>query len=218
MPRFARSLLAAATLLFASLSPAAPQPAPEAMVKDVTQEVLSTLRDDKAIGAGDSRRAAELIESRIAPHFDFLRMTELALGRHWADANDAQREELAKAFRSLLVRTYANALTAYKDQTVTFKPMRNGANGDEAIVQSQINQPGRQPVDLDYRLERANGEWKVIDVSVAGVSLVTNYRAGFDKEISSGGIEGLLKTLREKNADAAAKPPRAGAAPTRGSK
>nr|WP_173361275.1 ABC transporter substrate-binding protein [Aromatoleum aromaticum] len=195
---FARSLLAV-VLLLASLLVAAQSKAPDALVKDVTEEVLKILSEDKQIRSGDSTRAAELIETRIAPHFDFPRMTALAVGRHWTQANEEQRSRLAEEFRTLLVRTYANALTEYRDETVTFKPMRQGPDAKEVVVQSQINKPGGQPIDLDYRLVDKGGEWKVIDVTVAGVSLVTNYRSSFNNEISSGGIEGLLKALQEKN-------------------
>lgn len=197
MPIFARSLFAV-LLLFASLLAAAQQRAPDAMVKGVTEEVLTILREDKQIRS-DSTRTAELIETRIAPHFDFPRMTALAVGRHWTQANEEQRRQLSDEFRTLLVRTYANALTEYRDETVTFKPMRKGPDSKEVLVQSQINKPGGQPIDLDYRLVDKGGEWKVIDVTVAGVSLVTNYRSSFNNEISSGGIEGLLKALQEKN-------------------
>ncbi len=209
MPMFARSLLAV-LLLLASLLVAAQQGAPDAMVRDVTEEVLTILREDKQIRSGDSTRAAELIETRIAPHFDFPRMTALAVGRHWTQANEEQRRQLSEEFRTLLVRTYANALTEYRDETVTFKPMRKGSDAKEVLVQSQINKPGGQPVNLDYRLVDKGGEWKVIDVTVAGVSLVTNYRSSFNNEISSGGIEGLLKALQEKNRNPQAPVPTAG--------
>jgi phospholipid transport system substrate-binding protein len=172
---------------------------PTALVQGVTDEVLSILREDKALQGGDRKRAIELIETRIAPHFDFSRMTSLAVGRAWQQADDAQREALTKEFRTLLVRTYSNALTSYKDQTVTFKPARGGGNDDEASVHSQINQPGAAPVPLDYRLWRRDGEWKVYDVVVNNVSLVTSYRGSFASELDSGGIEGLLKALQSKN-------------------
>jgi len=188
-----------AILLLLTSFAAVAQDAPDALVKGVTEDVLSILRADKSIQSGDSRRAAELIETKIAPHFDFQRMTALAVGRSWTQANDGQRKQLADEFRKLLVRTYANALTEYRDQTVSFKPMRPGADANEVLVQSQINKPGAQPVGLDYRLTKAGGDWKVIDVVVANVSLVTNYRSSFATEVSNGGIDGLVKALQEKN-------------------
>lgn len=207
MITIARWLLSA-LILFATAPAAAQERGPDALVRDVTEKVLSILREDENIRRGDATRAAQLIEEHIAPHFDFPRITALAVGRAWAQADAAQREALTKEFRALLVRTYANALTQYKDQTVTFKPMREGQDPSEAIVQSQINQPGAQPVALDYRLSKDSGEWKVIDVSVANVSLVTSYRSSFAAEVSSGGIGGLLAALQAKNREVQPAAPR----------
>jgi len=194
-------LLFSALLLFATIPAAAEERAPDALVKGVTEEVLSILREDEQIKSGDTKRAAEVIETRIAPHFDFPRITALAVGRPWAQADPAQREALTNEFRTLLIRTYANSLTRYRDQTVTFKPVRKGGDPNEVMVNSQINQPGGQPVALDYRLARSPDGWKVIDVAVANVSLVTNYRSSFATEVSNGGIDGLLKALQAKNRD-----------------
>lgn len=171
----------------------------EQLVKDVTTEVLRILRDDKEIQSGNRQRATALIENKVAPHFDFPRMTGLAVGRAWQQADAAQRQALTGEFRTLLVRTYANALTAYRNQTVSFKPTPRPAAGNEVVVRSQIEQPGGQPIALDYSLARADGGWKVFDVVIADISLVTNYRSSFAGEVSKGGIDGLLKALREKN-------------------
>jgi len=192
-------LLFSALLLVAGTPAAAQERAPDELVKSVTEEVLAILREDRQIQSGDTKRAAELIETRIAPHFDFPRITALAVGRAWGQADASQREALTEEFRKLLVRTYANSLTRYRDQTVTFKPLRPGNDPNEVRVSSQINQPGGQPVALDYRLARTANEWKVIDVAVANVSLVTSYRSSFASEVSSGGVEGLLKALQAKN-------------------
>lgn len=171
---------------------------PDALVKNVTEEVLSILRKDKDIQSGDRQQAIDLIETKVAPHFDFTRMTRLAVGRSWQQADAEQRKALTAEFRALLVRTYANSLTAYRDQTVSFKPSR-GATGDEVTVRSQINKPGARPISLDYSLARSEGGWKVFDVEIADVSLVTNYRNTFAGEVKKGGIAGLLKALQEKN-------------------
>lgn len=171
----------------------------EQLVKDVTTEVLSILRADKDIQSGNRQRATALIENKVAPHFDFPRMTGLAVGRAWQQADAAQRQALTGEFRSLLVRTYANALTAYRNQTVSFKPTSRPAAGNEVVVRSQIEQPGGQPISLDYSLARSGDGWKVFDVVIADISLVTNYRSSFAGEVSKGGIDGLLKALREKN-------------------
>lgn len=172
----------------------------EALVKNVTEEVLSILREDKGIQSGNRQRAVTLIENKVAPHFDFARMTSLAVGRAWREANAEQRKALTEEFRTLLVRTYANSLTAYRDQTVTFKGGSQPGEDGEVTVRSQINQPGNRPIGLDYSLARsAGGGWKVFDVTIASVSLVTNYRGSFATEVDKGGVAGLLRALQEKN-------------------
>lgn len=172
--------------------------APDELVKGVTEEVLTILRQDKGIQSGNTQRAMALIEKKVAPHFDFSRMTSLAVGRAWQQADAKQREALIGEFHTLLVRTYANSLTAYREQTVSFKPSRQ-AGGDEVLVRSQINKPGAQPIPLDYSLARTSDGWKVFDVAVANISLVTNYRNSFASEVEKGGVAGLLKALQEKN-------------------
>lgn len=201
MMTIARWLLSV-MIIFAGAPVAAQEGEAYALVKDVTEKVLSILREDEHIRRGDTQRAAGLIEEHIAPHFDFPRITALAVGRAWAQSDAAQREALTKEFRELLVRTYSNALAQYKDQTVRFRPMRQGQDPGEAIVHSQIEQAGGRPVALDYRLSKDSGEWKVIDVSVANVSLVTSYRSSFASEVRKGGVDGLLKALQAKNREA----------------
>jgi phospholipid transport system substrate-binding protein len=196
MRRFLMTCLALPFLLL-PLAAAAQETEPEALVRNVTEDVLSVLRQDKALQAGDRQRAMKLIEEKVAPHFDFQRMTGLAVGKSWREADEAQRQTLAGEFRSLLTRTYANALTAYRDQTVSFKPGTGG--GDEATVRSQINKPGAKPIQLDYQLARTGGQWKVYDIAIDNVSLVTNYRGSFQTELSKGGIAGLTKALQEQN-------------------
>lgn len=183
--------------LFLPLSIRAQSTEPEAMVKRVTEEVLEVLRQDAALKGGDRQRAMKLIEDKVAPHFDFQRMTGLAVGKGWQEADATQRQTLVTEFRTLLVRTYANALTNYRDQTVSFKPGTGG--GDEATIRSQINKPGAKPISLDYQLARTGGEWKVYDIVVDNASLVTNYRGSFQAEIAKGGIAGLTRALQEKN-------------------
>lgn len=188
-------------LLFFLLAPgvALAESNPDALVKDVTEEVLSILRKDKGIQSGNRQKAVALIEDKVAPHFDFTRMTSLAVGRAWRQADAGQRKALSGEFRTLLVRTYANALTAYRDQTVSFQPSsKPGADG-EVTVHSQINKPGARPISLDYSLAKSDDGWKVFDVSIANVSLVTNYRSTFAEEVGKGGLDGLLKSLQDKN-------------------
>ncbi|GAB4170655.1 MAG: ABC transporter substrate-binding protein [Rhodocyclaceae bacterium] len=190
------SLLLLAQPLYAV---AAPETAPDVLVRKVTDEVLTIVRQDPELKAGSHRRAIQLVETKILPHFDFTAMTALALGRDWRKATPAQQSQLTAEFRTLLVRTYSNALTAYKDQKVEFKPFRMNPGDTDVVVRSQVIQPGAKPVTIDYNLEKKPEGWKVYDVVVGGVSLVTNYRSNFAQEVRSGGIEGLIRTLQAKN-------------------
>lgn len=180
--------------------------APDVLVRDVTNDTLAIVRKDAAIQAGDTRRVVDLVENEVLPHFNFDRMTMLAVGRDWRNATGPQREQLVQAFRSLLVRTYSNALTQYREQTIDFKPFRANAADKVVRVQTEVRQAGAQPIGIDYALEKTDKGWKVFDVVVAGVSLVTNYRGTFAQEIRVGGIDGLIRSLQAKNRDLAAAP------------
>lgn len=195
-------LLATAGLLLPLGVQAQDATAPDAMVKTVTNEVLDIIRKDKDIQAGSTKRAIELIEAKVLPHFNFAHMTALALGKEWRKANPAQQKVLIEEFHTLLVRTYSNALTAYKNQTVEFKPLQMQPADTDVTVRTQIIQPGGKPLTLDYSMEKLPQGWKVYDVVVAGVSLVTNYRDSFSTEVRNGGIDGLIKTLQTKNSGA----------------
>lgn len=181
--------------------------APDMMVKNVTNEVLDILRKDKDIQAGNSKKAQELVEAKVLPNFNFQRMTAQAVGKDWRQATPAQQKALMDEFRTLLVRTYANALTAYKNQTVDFKPVKMAAADTEVTVRTEIKQPGAKPVGIAYDLEKSATGWKVFDVVIADVSLVVSYRDQFRQEISANGIDGLIKSLQTKNkgGDAVAK-------------
>lgn len=173
---------------------------PDVLVKNVTNEVLDIVRKDKDIQAGDARKAAQIIETKILPNFDFNRMTALAVGRDWRSANPEQQKALSDEFRTLLVRTYANALTQYRDQSIDFKPYKGKPDDTETTVRTEVKQPGAKAISIDYSLRKEDsGAWKVIDVIVGGVSLVTSYRDQFRQQVASGGIDGLIKSLQEKN-------------------
>lgn len=180
-------------------SVAAQEVAPDALVRNVSNEVLDIVRKDKDIQAGNTRKVVELAEEKVLPHFDFVRMTRLAVGKDWRQANPTQQKALVEEFRTLLVRTYSKALTEYRNQTIDIKPLKMQPGDTDVLVRSLVNQPGAKPVQIDYNLEKTDQGWKVYDISVAGVSLVTNYRGSFAQEVSAGGIEGLLATLRAKN-------------------
>jgi phospholipid transport system substrate-binding protein len=191
-------LLACASFFLAPGAQA--QQTPDALVKSVTDEVLDIIRKDKDIKAGSTKRAIELVEQKVLPHFNFSRMTALAVGKDWRQATPEQQKVLTNEFRELLVRTYSNALTAYKNETVDYKPFKMQPGETDVTVRTQIHQPGaRQPITLDYSLEKNGNAWKVYDVVVAGVSLVTNYRSNFTTEVRNGGIDGLIKAISTKN-------------------
>lgn len=189
-----------ALLAVVSLSVQAAQ-APDELVKSVSSEVLDIVRKDEAIQRGDTSKAVALVEEKVLPHFDFRLMTSLAVGRDWRQATPEQREKLVSAFRTLLVRTYSNALTEYRDQVIDFKPLRARPEDKDVTVRSEVRQPGAKPVDIDYALEMQGDAWKVYDVAVAGVSLVTNYRSSFASQIRQEGIDGLIASLEAKNAE-----------------
>jgi phospholipid transport system substrate-binding protein len=172
---------------------------PDAMVRQVTEDVLTVVRQDKDIQGGNTRKAMELVESKVLPYFNFQRMTSLAVGRDWRTATPEQKKRLSEEFKTLLVRTYSNALTSYKNQTVNYKPSKLQASDTDVLVKTEIVQPGSKPVQLDYALEKQGDSWKVYDVIVAGVSLVTNYRDTFNQEIRNNGIDGLIQMLVNRN-------------------
>lgn len=187
-----------AALLFAAAA-YAEELAPDALVKSVSSDVLAIVSKDKDIQSGDVRRAVELAEAKVLPHFDFLHMTRLAMGKDWRKATPDQQKALVDEFRALLVRTYSKAFVEYRNQTINYKPFRMAPNDTDALVRTSINQSGGKPIEIDYNLDKTDKGWKVYDISVAGVSLVTNYRSSFNQEVSTGGVDGLLASLREKN-------------------
>ena len=193
----------AATLLFLPLAliavPVHAQEAPDALVKRVSEEVLASIRADKDLQAGNPAKVKQLIESKLAPHFEFARMTALAMGRNWRAATPEQQKQLTEQFKTLLVRTYSGALTNYRDNTINYKPLRMNPGDTEVIVRTEVTRPGQAPVPIDYSMEKTPEGWKAYDIVVAGVSLVTNYRDEFNDVIKSSGVDGLIKTLADKN-------------------
>jgi len=173
--------------------------APDVLAKTVTDEVLAIIRADKDIQAGDQKKVLDLVESKVVPHFSFIRMTQLAMGRHWREANAQQQQRLVEEFRALLVRTYTFAFTQYRNQSVEYRRPRMAAGDTDVVVQSLIRQPSGQPVAVDYSMEKSDNGWKVYNVKIEGVSLVENYRGTFNTEVQKHGIDGLIKTLAERN-------------------
>jgi phospholipid transport system substrate-binding protein len=198
MKSFLSLFLVCISLLLAPLSHAA-ELAPDALLQKITDDVLEIVKNDKDLKNGDLRKAVELVETRVLPSFNFNRMTQLAVGKGWRQATPEQQSALADEFRKLLVRTYSKALTQYKNQTVVVKPLVMQAGQSDVRVKSEIQQAGAKPIAIDYYLEKIEGTWRVYDLEVGGVSLVTNYRETFASEIRSNGVDGLISSLREKN-------------------
>ncbi len=188
-----------AVLLLAVALPAVAQEAPDAMVKRVASDVMQTVKSDPKVQAGDQQRIHEVIETKLLPNFDFGRMTALAMGRNWAKATPEQQKALIEQFRTLLVRTYSGALSQYRDQTIEYKPLRADPAATDVTVKTEVVRSGQNPVQIDYSLTKTANGWKAYDVIVGGVSLVTNYRDEFNEQIRSGGVDGLIKTLTDKN-------------------
>jgi phospholipid transport system substrate-binding protein len=196
-----RSLANAA--LLAALVAAAPARAqdvpPDQLVKTVTLEVVDLITKDKEIQAGNRAKLIQLIDAKVLPHFNFAAMTALALGQSWNKASPEQKKRLTEEFRTLLVRTYASALSAYSEQKLDFRPLRAKPTDTDVTVQVRVLQPGAQPVPIDYSMEKTSSGWKVYDVMVGGVSLVANYRTEFNNVVRESGIDGLIKNLANKN-------------------
>ena len=189
----------AALCLFLAVPVQAEMPAPDALARSVSDEVLSIIRADKDIQSGNQKKVLELVESKIAPHFSFVRMTQLAMGRNWRQASSEQQKQLVGEFRTLLIRTYTSAFTQYKNQTVEYRPPRMAATDSDVVVQSFIKQPSGQPVAVDYSMEKTDNGWKVYNVKIEGISLVENYRNTFNTEVQKSGVDGLIRSLAEKN-------------------
>ncbi|MFY9328052.1 MAG: ABC transporter substrate-binding protein [Georgfuchsia sp.] len=189
--------LIAGTLLMGTV--AAEQIAPDTLVKNVTDDVLNIISHDLEILGGDTAKAIALVEAKLLTDFDFKRMTALAMGKEWRQATLDQQLTLTTEFRTLLVHTYSRALTAYKNQTINFKPSKIADDDTDVTVRTEIKQPGAKSVSIDYAMEKSNSTWKVYDITVSGISLVLSFRDQFGQEVHNGGIDGLIKTLQVKN-------------------
>ena len=186
-------------LFFAAGLVRAQDVAPDALVKEVTLEVIDLISKDKEIKSGSRAKLVSVIEEKVLPHFNFTAMTALAMGQNWGKAPPEQKKQLTEAFKTLLVRTYASALAAYSTQKFDFRPLRAKSTDTDVTVNVRVLQPGGQPVTLDYSMEKTANGWKVYDVMVGGVSLVANYRTEFANNVRASGIDGLIKDLQAKN-------------------
>ncbi len=188
-----------AAVLFMPLTASAQQEAPDVFVKRITQEVIAIAKTDKDVQSGNSKRILDVVEEKILPNVDFQRMTSLAAGRYWREATPEQKTKLTAEFRSLLIYTYSGAISQVRDQEVEFKPLRGNPTDEEVEVRSQVVQKRGEPIQINYRLAKAGNSWKLYDVNVLGAWLVETYKGNFASEISKGGIDGLIKTLSERN-------------------
>lgn len=196
-----KALLSWAMLSMAAASVNAQEAlAPDAQARKVTTEVLALLRTDKDVQAGNTRKVLDLVEAKVLPHFNFTRMTRLAVGTAWRQASAAQQQSLTNEFRALLVNTYTNAFTQYKDLVIDYRPLKVAPGDTEVVVRSLVKQTGGgEPLDVNYSMEKSGDGWKVYDVVIGGISLVQNYRGSFNSEIQKGGIDGLIASLSAKN-------------------
>lgn len=192
-----------ASLSFAASSFAAEE-APDQLIKRLSQEILDIAKADKDIQSGNQKRVFELVEAKVLPYIDFTRMTSLAAGKNWRDTNPEQQKQLINEFRTLLVHTYSGAILQIKDQKVEFKPFRGAPNDTEVEVKSQVIQARGEPLQLSYRLAKSATGWKIYDINVLGAWLVETYKGSFAAEVTKSGVDGLIKTLVEKNKKLAA--------------
>ena len=198
LTKFFAALLALGCLLSAGTAMA--QEAPDALVKRISQDVLDTAKADHHIRSGNTKHIRALVEKKILPHVDFTRMTSLAAGRHWRSATPQQKQQLTAEFRDLLIHTYSGAIAQIQDQRLQFRPFRASADDTNVVVYSQVIQSrGREPIQLNYRLQKQGGVWKIYDINVLGAWLVQTYKGTFETEIRKGGMDGLIRTLAEKN-------------------
>ncbi len=172
---------------------------PDVLARNVTNDVLRIVRQDKDIANGNGAKIHALVEQKILPIFDFKHMTQLAVAKHWPRATPEQQEKLTDEFKTMLVRTYSSSLASVSDYKIEFKPFRSAPGDTDVTVSTEVSKPGAPPIPIDYRLDKNSGGWKVFDVVVDNVSLVTVYRNSFNSEVRKGGIDGLIAALARRN-------------------
>ncbi len=193
-----KRFIALIVMFFTAVAFAQTTTTPDGLIKQISTEVIDTVKTDKAIQGGDLGKIISLVDNKVMPYVNFQRMTAAVVGRHWRTATPEQQKKLQGEFKTLLVRTYAGALTQVKDQTVQLKPMRAAAEDTEVVVRTEIKGKG-EAIQLDYRLEKATDGWKIYDVNVLGVWLVEQYKSSFAQEINASGLDGLITKLAERN-------------------
>jgi phospholipid transport system substrate-binding protein len=205
MKKFWNTMVALVISAFAVMAPAhAADEAPDQLVKRLSQEILDTAKNDKDIQSGNQKKIYDMVEGKILPFIDFQRMTSLAAGKSWREATPEQQKQLTNEFRTLLIFTYSGAMSQIKDQRVEFKPFRAAADDTDVEVKTSVVQSRGEPIQLNYRLQKSATGWKIYDINVLGAWLVETYKGSFSAEISKSGIDGLIKTLSDKNKKLAA--------------
>lgn len=173
---------------------------PEALVRETSERMLVVLKEQHAVITAEPSRLYELVHEIVLPHFDFERMARWVLGKHWKRATPEQQQRFVNEFRTLLVRTYGTALLDYTNQKINYLPMRKSENSEDVTVRTEVIQPGGQPIPINYSMFHRDDGWKVYDVSIDGISLVSNYRTDFSNQINTAGLDGLIQKLVERNA------------------
>jgi len=186
-------LLLAAPLAFAQ------DIAPDVLVKTISQDVIAAIKQDKDMQAGNPRKIADLVETRILPHFDFVHTTQIAMGSNWRRASPVQQQQLTREFRTLLLRTYSSALMNCRDQIIEYKPLRVQPGDPDVTVRAEVRQAGRESFSMEYQMEKTASGWKIYDLKISGVRLATTYRDTFAEEVRNQGIDGLIDLLSSKN-------------------
>lgn len=173
--------------------------APDVLIRNTVQEVIEVVRTDEDIKAGDLQKTLALVDEKVLPHFDFKRMSRLAVGKYWRRASEEQKQALTTEFRNMLVRTYTKVFSVYRDQTIDVEPLKATSDEDEVTVKTTITKPGTSSIPVNYEMKLGENGWKVFDIYIEGVSMVMSYRSTFGSQIQESGIDGLIKALAEKN-------------------
>lgn len=198
LPLIMKALLPLALALFSSLA-LAQGAAPDALIRTLTDDVLAHVREDRDLQTGDPQKLAALIQAKVVPHFDFQRVTEIAMGPAWRGATAEQRSALIEQFQRLLVRTYSGMLASYRGKSIEVLPLHVDPTDGTAKVHCKLRQSGQAPIVIDYDMERVGGKWMVFDVDVDGMSLALNYRSSFAEVVARGGIDSLITALTKRN-------------------
>lgn len=210
---FTRALIGVSLVLSAAVgfaqqaAPITAQTSPDDLVRFISQGVLDEIKSDRTLQTGSVDRLNTLVDKRVMPYVNFSRMTSLAVGRNWRTATPDQQQVLMTEFRRMLLLTYADALRQVTDTTIEVRPIRSKSTDDEIVVRTQVLRPGKEAIQLDYRLEKSPSGWKIFDLNILGLWLVENYRMQFTQVVGASGIDGLIRSLKEKNQSLSAAAP-----------